>query len=255
MYQIYEFLFKKGGPVMYPIIIGSIIALALFLERVWALRRDKILPEALRRRLRVLVKEGKLSEAEVLCQEHASPMAVVSMCAIRHAGKEKAFIREEINDVGRREISHLERNVEFLGTIAAAEPLMGLLGTVTGLIGAFQGVETHAAKGQGVNPGILASGIWEALITTAAGLVIAIPAYVGYRYLQGKVNTVVVDLEESALSLADAVACDAGAVDMEKPSFSSAKKRSKKSEAKKSEAKKAKKAPEDSDDDDDDGEE
>ncbi|MCA9665889.1 MAG: MotA/TolQ/ExbB proton channel family protein [Myxococcales bacterium] len=203
MYEIYQFLFVKGGPVMYPIVLGSVVALALFLERLWALRRERVIPPVFQRRLRVLLREDKLSEAEVLCQENASALANIVSAGLDRAGRPKSEVKEEITDVGRREVSHLERHVEFLGTIAAVEPLMGLLGTVTGLIGAFQRVESLASKGGGVNPGALAAGIWEALITTAAGLVVAIPAYVGYRYLQGRVNTLVVEMEEDALQIAD----------------------------------------------------
>ena len=164
MYDIYHFLFVKGGPVMYPIVLGSILALALFLERVWSLRRERVIPPYFQRRLRVLLRERKLSEAEVLCQENGSALANVVASALDHAGEDRATVKEAVTEVGRHEVAHLERYVEFLGTIAAVEPLMGLLGTVTGLIRAFQKVEALAVKGGGVNPGALAAGIWEALI-------------------------------------------------------------------------------------------
>ena len=210
MREIYHFLFIKGGPVMVPIIIGSVVGLALFLERLWTLRRERVIPPDFQRRLRTLLRERKLSEAEVLCQENGSALANVVHAGLRHAGEAKSVIKEEVTDVGRREVAHLERYVEFLGTIAAVEPLMGLLGTVTGLIGAFQQVEVLAQKGGGVNPGALAAGIWEALITTAAGLVVAIPAYLGYRYLQARVNTLVVEMEEDALHIADMISRSEG---------------------------------------------
>lgn len=203
MYDIYHFLFVKGGPVMYPIVLGSVLALALFLERLWSLRRERVTPSAFRRRIRTLIKQGKLSEAEVLCQENTSALATVVGVALKEAGKKREVIKESVTEVGRREVAHMDRYVDLLGTIAAVEPLMGLLGTVTGLIGAFQRVEALAGRGQGVNPGELAAGIWVAMITTAAGLVIAIPAYVGYRYLQGRVNALVIDMEEDSLEFAD----------------------------------------------------
>lgn len=203
MYDIYHFLFVKGGPIMYPIVLGSVLALALFLERTWSLRRERVTPSAFRRRVRSLVRKRKLSEAEVLCQENTSALAAVIGAALRVPGETRSEIKEVVGEVGRREVAHMERFVELLGTIAAVEPLMGLLGTVTGLIRAFQRVEALAGKGGGVNPGALAAGIWEALITTAAGLVVAIPAYVGYRYLQGRVNALVVDMEEDSLEIAE----------------------------------------------------
>jgi len=206
MYDIYHFLFVKGGPVMYPIVLGSILALALFLERIWSMRRDRVIPPPFRGRVRSLVREGKLSEAEVLCQENASSLANIVGAALKESDKTRGEIKEVVNEVGRREVSTLERYVEFLGTIAAVEPLMGLLGTVTGLIRAFQRVEALADKGGGVNPGALAAGIWEALITTAAGLVVAIPAYLGYRYLQARVTSLVVEMEEDSMELAQLIA-------------------------------------------------
>jgi biopolymer transport protein ExbB len=209
MSEIYHFLFVKGGPVMYPIVLGSVLALALFLERIWALRRERVIPAAFRRRVRGMVREGKLSEAEVLCQENASSLANIVGAGLKEAGKPRREIKESVTEVGRREVASLERYVDFLGTIAAVEPLMGLLGTVTGLIRAFQKVEAVANKGGGVNPGDLAAGIWVALITTAAGLIVAIPAYLGYRYLQGRVNSLIVEMEEDSLELADLIATTA----------------------------------------------
>lgn len=206
MYEIYHFVFVKGGPVMYPIVLGSVVALALFLERVWALRRERVIPPAFQRRLRLLVREGKLSEAEVLCQENASALANITAAGLKQVGGKKEEIRQAIDDVGRREVALLERFVEFMGTIAAVEPLMGLLGTVTGLIRAFQQVEAAARGGAGVKPELLAGGIWEALITTAAGLIVAIPAYLGYRFLQGRINTLAVEMEEDALRVAELLA-------------------------------------------------
>ena len=206
MVDIYKFLFVKGGPVMIPILLGSVLALGLFLERLWALRREQVIPASFRSRVRALVRSGRLSEAEVLCQENGSSLAVIIGAGLRETGKTRAEIKEAVNDVGRREVSHLERFVDFLGTIAAVEPLMGLLGTVTGLIGAFQRVEAQALKGSGVNPGDLAGGIWEALITTAAGLVVAIPTYLAYRYLQGRVDGLVVEMEEDSMELAVLIA-------------------------------------------------
>jgi len=208
MNEIYQFLFVQGGPVMYPIALGSVVALALFLERMWALRRESVVPAAFRSRIRGLVREGKHSEAEVLCQENRSALAELIGAALKDAGKPRSQIKETVTEVGRREVAHLEKHIEFLGTVAAVEPLMGLLGTVTGLIRAFQRVEGLAQQGGGVNAGALAAGIWEALITTAAGLVVAIPAYLGYRYLQGRVTGLVVEMEEDSLEISGIIAED-----------------------------------------------
>jgi biopolymer transport protein ExbB len=191
---------------MVPIVLGSVAALAIFLERCWILRRERVIPRALGPRVRELVEKHRLEEAESVCREDGSALAAVLRAGLRDAGQPRSEIKETVNEAGRREVSRLERHVELLGTIAAAEPLLGLLGTVTGLIGAFRAVETLAAKGVGVNPGALASGIWEALITTAAGLIIGIPAYAGYRYLQGRIDAVAVEMEDGALELARRIA-------------------------------------------------
>ena len=207
MTDIYHFLFVKGGLVMYPILLGSVLALGVFLERLWSLRRERVIPSSFRARVRALLRAGKLSEAEVLCQENSSSLAAIIDAALKEAGKPRREIKEAVTDVGRREVTHLERFVDLLGTIAAVEPLMGLLGTVTGLIRAFQKVE---ALKDTVNPSALAGGIWEALITTAAGLIVAIPAYIGYRYLQSRVSQLVVDMEEDSLDIAKLIASKNG---------------------------------------------
>lgn len=206
MRDVYQFVFVKGGPVMYPIVLGSIVALALFLERVFSLRRERVAPSGFRDRLRSLVRERKFSEAEVLCQENASSLANVIASGLKHAGRPRERVKEAIEEVGRREVVYLEKHIDLLGTIAAMEPLLGLLGTVTGLIRAFQAVEQSVGKGGGVNPGVLAGGIWEALITTAAGLMIGIPAFLGYRYLLTRVDRLVVEVEEEAVSVVEMIA-------------------------------------------------
>ena len=209
MTQVYQFLFVKGGPVMYFIVLGSVFALGLFLERLWALRREKVAPTGFRRRVRTLVRKGQLSEAEVLCQENNSALAVIIGGALRERNTPREWLKDAVDEVGRREVALMDRHIDLLGTIAAVEPLMGLLGTVIGLISAFQRVEALAGRGQGVNPGDLAAGIWVAMITTAAGLIVAIPSYVGYRYLQARVSTLVVDLEEDSMEFVHLLADDA----------------------------------------------
>jgi biopolymer transport protein ExbB len=211
MYEIYHFLFVKGGPVMYPIIIGSIAALALFLERAWVLRQERTVPRGFGARMRTLIKGGKLFEGTILCQENGSALANIIHAGLKESGKPGAEVKDSITDAGRREVARLEERVDLLGTIAAIEPLMGLLGTVTGLIRAFQQVESMASKGTGVNAGALAAGIWEALITTAAGLIVGIPAYLGFRYLQGRINGLAVELEEDAMEVGKLIADGAGA--------------------------------------------
>jgi biopolymer transport protein ExbB len=191
---------------MYPIALGSVLALALFIEQMWSTRQARVRPPAFRTRAHALAREGRFAEAEGLCREDGSPLAHIVGAALKERGKPRAEIKEKINEVGRRQVAYLERYVDLLGTIAAVEPLMGLLGTVLGLIQAFQKVQSVAAKGGGVNPSDLAGGIWAALITTAAGLLIAIPTYLGYRFLMARINTLVVDMEGDSLELAELIA-------------------------------------------------
>ncbi len=195
-------LLSKGGPVMIPIAVAGVLALAIFLERVVSLRGERVAPERLVKAVKELAKDGKYSEAGVLCEQDRSAVSVVLLAGVRHAGKSRERLKELMEESGKSVAAELERYVNALGTIAAICPLMGLLGTVLGMITVFQKITS-----QGVgDPRILASGIWEALLTTAAGLTIAIPAYIGYRYLLGRVDRLVLGMEESALELADLAA-------------------------------------------------
>ncbi len=190
-------IFQQGGPVMVPIALAGVIGLAIFLERLVNLRRDKVVPPRLIRAVNDLIRQGKISEARVLCQQDDSIISTVLLTGAQEAGKRRAHIKEMMQDVGKSAVAELERFVHGLGTIAGVSPLMGLLGTVTGMISVFQKV---TAEGVG-DPRLLASGIWEALLTTAFGLIVAIPAYIGYRYLLGRVDRLTLDMEEQSLRL------------------------------------------------------
>ena len=192
-------LLVKGGPVMIPILLGSVIALAVFIERMWALRRRKVVPDDLGDQVRSLVGEGRLDGAVAVCERADAAIARIFLAGLRLTGKPRELVKERIEEVGRRETVQLERYVGVLGVIAALEPLLGLLGTVTGMIKVFQNV---VKQGLG-DPRILASGIWEALITTAAGLVVAIPTYILWRWLLAKVRDRVMEMEDDAVGLMD----------------------------------------------------
>lgn len=197
---MYEYL-VKGGVLMIPILACSIIALAVFFERAWNLREAKNIPVNLIRRLEEQVRRGQIEEAMAFCRRNRSPMGRVIMAALKNAGLGREAVKEAVQEVGRREAAYLERYVGVLGTVANVAPLLGLLGTVSGMIKAFTVISV-----QGVgNPGSLAGGISEALITTAAGLTVAIPAFVAYRYFLGKVDGLVLELEQYALHFVDLV--------------------------------------------------
>jgi biopolymer transport protein ExbB len=204
MFEFYKEL-AKGGWVMIPIGAVSVLALGLFLERIFTLRRSRVFPLQFVMRIRELILGRKFSEALVVCERNGSSIALVIAAGLMRQGDSREQIKEAVEERGRAEAGRLDRFIEGLGTIAAIAPLLGLLGTVLGMIDVFRIVDdfTKANPGSPVDPGLLATGIWKALITTAAGLVVAIPTFVGYKYLVTRINRLVLEMEESAADLTD----------------------------------------------------
>ena len=197
---MYEYL-VKGGVLMIPIAACSIVGLAVFFERAWTLRSGRNVPREVVRRAEDLVRRGQVEEAIAFCRRSRSPVARILLAALKNAGLERDAVKEAVQEVGRREAAHLERYVGVLGTVANVSPLLGLLGTVSGMIKAFTVI---SVEGVG-NPASLAGGISEALITTAAGLTVAIPAFVAYRYFLSRVDRLVLELEQHAIHFVDLV--------------------------------------------------
>lgn len=197
-------LFKQGGPLMWFILAASVVGTAVFLERLWSLQRSKVLPRAFVDRIRALVAKRKTSEAQLLCEENGSSIALLMAAALRTAqsSSERAVIKEAVEEVGNREVAHMDRNVEIVGTVASVAPLMGLLGTVIGMIQVFQDFVKSYQDGS-VGPDTFAEGIWQALITTAFGLTVAIPMLLAYKFLQGRNDRLVVEMEEDAMGIVD----------------------------------------------------
>jgi len=193
-------LMERGGPLMWVIAGCSFIALSVFIERLIHLHRAGIDAQALMGKIRTLVTQSKAAEAEALCESTPGPVASILRAALRARGRSRSEIQQAVEDAGLHEVPRLERNLPVLATVAHVCPLIGLLGTVTGMIKAFQQIQVHGGV---VNPGDLAGGIWEALLTTAAGLVVAIPAFVAYNYLVSRINWVVHDMDVSATALID----------------------------------------------------
>lgn len=210
-------LFEQGGPLMWAILAASIIGVAVFIERLWSLQRAKLLPRAFVDRIRGLVMKRKTSEALLLCEENRSSIAMIMAAGLRtHGqGRPREEVKESVEEVGNREVARMGRNVEIIGTVAAISPLLGLLGTVVGMIQVFKRFVDAYQTGQ-VGPDAFAEGIWQALITTAYGLVVAIPMLVLYKFLQGRNERIVVDMEEDALGLVDLLA-DASRADAPAP--------------------------------------
>ncbi len=184
---------------MIPIIICSVISLAIFLERMWGLRRGRIIPPPFLSDIEQLLKGENVPRAVALCQGNNSSISRILLAGIKNFGKKREMIKETIEETGRREAAALEKNVEVLGTIASVSTLLGLLGTISGMIKIFSVISLQSV----VNPGTLAGGISEALYTTAAGLSVAIPTLIFYRYLLGKADSLTLEMEESSVHLVE----------------------------------------------------
>ncbi len=194
-------IIKSGGIVMVPIILCSIVASAIALERLWTLRGQRVVPQELTDKVWQWVENRALSDKQILALQTHSPLGRVLAAGLANRHRDRVVMMEAIEDAGRHVAHDLERYLNALGTVASISPLLGLLGTVTGMIRTFKAI-TVAGIG---NPTAMASGIAEALITTAAGLIVAIPAFVVYRYLRGKVDALVIQMEKESLKLVQAI--------------------------------------------------
>ncbi len=191
----------KGGIFMYPILFCSVAALAVFIERLWVLRTNRIIPPEFIRNIEDLIRKKKLSEAIFLCQSNISSIAKIFLAGLKNTQKGMWLVKEAIEERGSREATLLEKNIAVLATIANLTPLLGLLGTVSGMIKAF-----NAFSGLGAaDTTMLAGGIAESLITTATGLCIAIPAMVCHRFIKDKAKNLVFEMEESSIRLLELV--------------------------------------------------
>jgi biopolymer transport protein ExbB len=192
---------KAGGPFMVPIILCSIAAVGILLERLWTLQRKRVLPQELIKKVTQLADSNQVNEKVIDALEKNSPLGRVLAAALANRDRGREIMMERVEDTGRHVVHELERFLNTLGTIASISPLLGLLGTVTGIIRAFNAV---MMGGMG-DPRLLAGGISEALITTAGGLAVAIPSFIAYRYLRGKVERIVIDMEKIAVKFADSL--------------------------------------------------
>ncbi len=197
---MWEFM-QKGGPIMWPIFICSILAFAIVIERMIRLRREQIDTKSFMEQISKSLKRNKIMEALELCERTPGPIANILKAGILKHDRPRQEVREAIEDASIHELPRLEKNLPVLATIAHVAPLLGLLGTVTGMVAAFQVIESKASSLNPVNPGDLAGGIWEALLTTVFGLCVAIPTYVAYNYLVSRVDGFVLDMELSATDI------------------------------------------------------
>lgn len=192
---------KSGGWLMAPIILCAIIAMGIILERYWTLQQKRVIPEDLTSKVWGWVKKGQLDQKKIQSLYQGSALGQILSAGLVNRDRERSIMKDSIEDTGRHVVHELERYLETLGTIAAISPLLGLLGTVIGMVKVFAAITTHGVG----DPTVLAGGIAEALITTAAGLTVAIPAMIGYRYYRTRVDTLVVGMEKEAIKLVEAL--------------------------------------------------
>ncbi|MFQ5582838.1 MAG: MotA/TolQ/ExbB proton channel family protein [Calditrichia bacterium] len=191
-------ILAKGGWLMIPIVLFSVIAVGIFVERLVVLRKSRINLNAFLLKLRQQIVNKDIDGALKLCAHSESPVARVLEIGIKKHTQSRAEIKDAIESAGRTEIYQLEKGFGALATLAGVAPLTGFLGTVTGMIRAFMRIQE---LGGNVNATVLAGGIWEALITTAAGLVVGILTLLAYNYLVGRVERFVFELEVSSSNL------------------------------------------------------
>ena len=194
-------LIQKGGPMMYLIMLSSVLAFGVVIERVYHLSRARIDADKFMDDIMSVLKRNKIIEAIELCNVTPGPIAHIVKAGILKHDRSKHEIKEAIDEAGQLEVPRLEKHLPVLATVAHIAPLLGLLGTVTGMIKSFQVIQQKASSMVPVNPGDLAGGIWEALLATLAGLSVAIPTYVAYNYLVSQVDNLVYDMERSATDL------------------------------------------------------
>lgn len=192
-------LIKNGGWLMWPIILCSIGAMGIIGERFWSLQRKKILPAELVPSIWQLHRSNRLDDVALRRIKISSPLGAVLSAGLANSGHGREIMKVSIEEAGRQVVHDLERYLNTLGTIASVTPLLGLLGTVVGMIKVFSAIMVHGVG----DPGVLAGGISEALITTAAGLTVAIPSLIFHRFFERLVDEYVVKMEEESLRLID----------------------------------------------------
>ena len=197
---MFEFV-KSGGWLMLPIIACSIVALGIVLERFWTLRSKRVMPQHLMKQILQLHQQKRLDRADLQKLKSSSPLGRILAAGLVNRDHSKEVMKEAIEEVGRQVVHELERYLNTLGTIASISPLLGLLGTVIGMIKVFSVIVTAGVG----DPGVLAGGISEALITTAAGLSVAIPSLMMHRYFNGLIDRLVLGMEEQALKLVEVI--------------------------------------------------
>lgn len=193
-------ILSQGGLLMIPLFILSVITIYVIAERWRSLENSKMDINNTLNTIESLLKTGSQQRAIQYCEEFDKPLARILKAGIRKLGRPIVDIQDSIKKAGKKEIFQLEKRMNWLATIAGVAPLIGFTGTVTGMIRAFMDIQSLQGN---VNPSVLAGGIWEALITTATGLIVGIIAYGFYNYLLGKINRMIFELENASADFVD----------------------------------------------------
>jgi biopolymer transport protein ExbB len=194
-------LIKAGGWLMLPILLASTLALAISLERAWSLRIARVAPPDLLARVWQWIKAGQLDAAKLKELRADSPLGEILAAGLLNSKHGREIMKESIEEAASHVVHEMERYLSLLGTVAVISPLLGLLGTVVGIIEAFMAVTTSGMN----DPTMLAGGISKALITTAGGIAVAIPAMIMHRYFARHITTITVEMEQQAIKLVDIV--------------------------------------------------
>ncbi|HUT91522.1 MAG TPA: MotA/TolQ/ExbB proton channel family protein [Thermoguttaceae bacterium] len=223
-------IIKDGGPLMIPIAICSLILMAVVFERIISLRRGRVIPKPFVTRFMRQVREGELDRdrALELCAENGSPVADVLAGAVRKWGRPAVEVEQAVIDAGERTTNGLRRYLRVFNGVATVSPLLGLLGTVVGMIRAFNAIATADAMGR---PELLASGISQALLTTAAGLTVAIPALILYMYFVSRVDRLIIDIDALGQELVNTISAEELQDKSEKPQPSKSRRSSRRESA------------------------
>lgn len=194
-------LFLAGGPIMWPILLCSVFASAIIFEKFWHLHKITMGTQDFLGKILEKMKRHEIKDALQICDAANSPIANILKAGILKYDRPRPQIIEAIEDASLYEIPRIEKNLAALATIAHVSPLLGLLGTVTGMVRCFQAIQSKAAGFHPVLPGDLAGGIWEALLATVAGLIVAIPTFVAYNYLVSRINHFILEMEKVSTEL------------------------------------------------------
>jgi biopolymer transport protein ExbB len=191
----------RGGPMMVPILLCSVLALAIILEKFMYLQKIKLDTKKFMNEVSDSLKRNRAMDAINICEQTAGPLPNVLKAGILKYDRTRQEIKEAVEDAALHEIPSLERNVNILATVAHISTLLGLLGTVVGMIEVFQKIQEKSAALSPVTPADLSAGIWQALIATAAGLIVAIPTLTAYNYFVSRINNFILQMEISATDL------------------------------------------------------